>query len=121
MPYPPMKILLATEGSQDVLAVRAALDLSSSTASELHVVHAWQAFPKYSHPSRALTSDSALYERKAQEVLFEEDLLRFPLVKGRVRGQCPAGMGVLRERLPSVHDVQFRGGTRREIERRAHG
>jgi hypothetical protein len=62
MRYLPMKILLATDGSQDVLALRAALDLSSSTASELHVVHAWQAFPKYSHPSMALTSDSALYE-----------------------------------------------------------
>lgn len=73
MRYLPMKILLATDGSQDAaLALRAALDLSSSTASELYVVHAWQAFPEYSHPSMALTSDSALYEREAQEVVFEE-------------------------------------------------
>ena len=68
----PTRILLATDGSQDALALRAALDLSSSTASELHVVHAWQAFPEYSHPSIAMASDSALYEREAQEVLFEQ-------------------------------------------------
>jgi hypothetical protein len=64
----PTRILLATDGSQDVLALRAALDLSCRTASELHVVHAWQAFPEYSHPSMAMASDSALYEREAQEV-----------------------------------------------------
>jgi nucleotide-binding universal stress UspA family protein len=68
----PTRILLATDGSQDALALRAALDLSSSTASELHVVYAWQAFPEYSHPSMAMASDSALYEREAQEVLFEQ-------------------------------------------------
>ena len=68
----PTRILLATDGSQNALALRAALDLSSRTASELHVVHAWQAFPEYSHPSIAMASDSALYEREAQEVLFEQ-------------------------------------------------
>ena len=69
----PTRILLATDGSQDAaLALRAALDLSFSTASELHVVHAWQAFPEYSHPSMAMASDCALYEREAQEVLFEQ-------------------------------------------------
>ncbi len=69
----PIKILLATDGSEDAaLALRAALDLSTRTASELHVVHAWQAFPEYSHPSMAIASDSALYERDAQKVLFEQ-------------------------------------------------
>lgn len=98
MRYLPMKILLATDGSQDVLAVRAALDLSSSTASELHVVHAWQAFPKYSHPSRALTSDSALYERKAQEVLFEE------LDKIEEARANAAGAYLMRGRAAEVHN-----------------
>jgi nucleotide-binding universal stress UspA family protein len=69
----PTKILLATDGSEDAaLALRAALDLSTRTASELHVVHAWQAFPEYSHPSMATASDSALYERDAQKVLFQQ-------------------------------------------------
>ena len=69
----PTKILLATDGSEDAaLALRAALDLAAGTGSELHVVHAWQAFPEYSHPSIAMASDSALYEKEAQEVLFEQ-------------------------------------------------
>ena len=39
----PAKILLATDGSEDAaLATRAAADLSSTTGSELYVVHAWQ-------------------------------------------------------------------------------
>jgi hypothetical protein len=98
MRYLPMKILLATDGSQDVLALRAALDLSSSTGSELHVVHAWQAFPKYSHPSRALTSDSALYEREAQEFLFEE------LDKIEEAGANAAGAYLKRGRAAEAHD-----------------
>jgi nucleotide-binding universal stress UspA family protein len=89
----PMKILLATDGSQDAaLALRAALDLSSSTGSELHVVHAWQAFTEYSHPSMALTSDSALYEREAQEVLVEQ------LDKIEDAGAIPAGAHLKRGR-----------------------
>jgi nucleotide-binding universal stress UspA family protein len=89
----PMKILLATDGSQDAaLALRAALDLSSSTASELHVVHAWQAFPEYSHPSMAMASDSALYEREAQEALFDQ------LDKIEEAGVIPAGAHLKRGR-----------------------
>lgn len=71
MDHFPTRILLATDGSEDAaLALRAAVDLSSRTGSALHVVHAWQAFPEYSHPSIAMASDSALYEREAREVLF---------------------------------------------------
>jgi nucleotide-binding universal stress UspA family protein len=67
----PTKILLATDGSEDAgLALRAAVDLCSRMDSELHVVHAWRPFPEHSHPSVAMASDSALYEREAQEVLF---------------------------------------------------
>jgi nucleotide-binding universal stress UspA family protein len=72
MVYLPTKILLATDGSADsALALRAAVDLSTGSGSELHVVHAWQAFPEYSHPSIAMASDSALYEQEAQKILFE--------------------------------------------------
>jgi nucleotide-binding universal stress UspA family protein len=95
----PMKILLATDGSQDAaLALRAALDLSSSTGSELHVVHAWQAFTEYSHPSMAMASDSALYEREAQEVLFEE------LDKIEEAGANAAGAYLKRGRAAEAHD-----------------
>jgi nucleotide-binding universal stress UspA family protein len=73
MDYFPKKILLATDGSEDAaLALRAAVDLSNKTASELHVVHAWRAFPSYLHPSIAVATDIGLYEREAQKLLFEE-------------------------------------------------
>ncbi len=89
----PAKILLATDGSEDAaLALRAAVDLSTHTASELHVVHAWQAFPEYSHPSIAVGSDSALYEKEAQEILFEQ------LDKIQVAGGAAAGAHLRRGR-----------------------
>lgn len=67
----PTKILLATDGSDDAaLALRAAVDLAARSNSELHVVHAWQPFPDHSHPSIAVASDAALYEREAQKILF---------------------------------------------------
>jgi nucleotide-binding universal stress UspA family protein len=69
----PTRILLATDGSEDAaLALRAAVDLSTRTGSELHVVHAWQAFPEYSHPSIAMATDASQHERQAQKVLFEQ-------------------------------------------------
>ena len=73
MSHFPTKILLATDGSKDAfLALRAAVDLSVRTGSELHVVHAWLPFPDHSHPSIAVAPDAALYEREAQKLLFEE-------------------------------------------------
>jgi nucleotide-binding universal stress UspA family protein len=42
----PGKVLLATDGSGDAaLAARAAVDLTTKTGSELHVVHAWYSVP----------------------------------------------------------------------------
>jgi nucleotide-binding universal stress UspA family protein len=71
--YSPKKILLATDGSQDAAsATRAAIDLAARTGSELHVVHAWEALPPYAHPSIAVATDAALYEREAQNLLFEQ-------------------------------------------------
>jgi nucleotide-binding universal stress UspA family protein len=71
--YAPTKILVATDGSRDaVSATRAAIDLSARTGSELHVVHAWEAQPPYAHPSIAVATDAALYEREAQNLLFEQ-------------------------------------------------
>jgi nucleotide-binding universal stress UspA family protein len=71
--YSPKKILLATDGSQDAAsATRAAIDLAARTGSELHVVHAWEALPPHAHPSIAVATDAALYEREAQNLLFEQ-------------------------------------------------
>ena len=71
--YAPTKILVATDGSRDaVSATRAAIDLSARTGSELHVVHAWEALPPYAHPSIAVATDAAIYEREAQNLLFEQ-------------------------------------------------
>jgi nucleotide-binding universal stress UspA family protein len=71
--YAPTKILVATDSSRDaVSATRAAIDLSARTGSELHVVHAWEAVPPYAHPSIAVATDVAFYEREAQNLLFEQ-------------------------------------------------
>jgi nucleotide-binding universal stress UspA family protein len=73
MSHFPTKILLATDGSEDAaLALRAAVDLSTRTGSELHVVHAWQVSPPYSHPGIASATDSGLYEQEVQKVLLEQ-------------------------------------------------
>jgi nucleotide-binding universal stress UspA family protein len=73
MHHVPMRILLPTDGSEDAtLALNVAVDLSIRTGAELHVVHAWQTFPEYSHPSIALASDASHYEQEAQKLLFEQ-------------------------------------------------
>ena len=42
----PQKVLLATDGSGDAaLAATAAIDLTTKTGSELHIVHAWHSVP----------------------------------------------------------------------------
>lgn len=68
----PERILLATDGSPDAaLALRAAVDISTKEGTELHVVHAWRAFPPFSHPGIALATDSGLLEREARTILLE--------------------------------------------------
>jgi nucleotide-binding universal stress UspA family protein len=70
----PTRVLAATDGSEDaVLALRAAADLSSSTGSELHVVHVWPGPPiPVSRPyARAgvTRDDPREHEMKARELL----------------------------------------------------
>ena len=66
----PIKILLATDGSEDAaLRARAAVDLSSRTGSELHVVHAWHTVPFYVHPSLEAVFDPRPYERRPESCL----------------------------------------------------
>lgn len=82
----PTRILLATDGSEDAdQALRVAVDLSVRSGAELHVVHAWQAVPSYPHPAILIATDSGLYEREAQKVLFEQ------LDKIGAAGGVPAG------------------------------
>ena len=51
----PVKILVATDGSEDaILAVQAAVDLSNETGAELHVVHVGESLHVYPLRPRAL-------------------------------------------------------------------
>jgi nucleotide-binding universal stress UspA family protein len=66
----PMKILLATDGSEDAaLAAKAAVDLAGKTDSELHVVHARLMLPwtGYSPAETAMTSSTVDEEEQARE------------------------------------------------------
>jgi nucleotide-binding universal stress UspA family protein len=67
----PMRIVLATDGSEDaVLATRAAVDLSNGTNAELYVAHAWRFVPPYDGYPRAMWDDYTYrYEREARQVL----------------------------------------------------
>jgi nucleotide-binding universal stress UspA family protein len=67
----PTRILLASDGSEDAaVAVRAAVDISGKTGSELHVVHAWRAPASSSYTGRPLpTRHSLECERAAGDLL----------------------------------------------------
>src|SRR5215207_6837721 len=83
----PTKILLATDGSEDAaLAARAAVDLSSRTGCELHVVHAWHTIPLYVHPSLESVFDPRPYERRARELLNTE-IERIKEIGGAAEGE----------------------------------
>jgi nucleotide-binding universal stress UspA family protein len=72
MPLTKTKILFATDGSPDaVLAARAAVDLSTRTGSELHVVHAWHSVPS----TRFEAFLRGQLRREAEEVLDEQTSL----------------------------------------------
>jgi nucleotide-binding universal stress UspA family protein len=72
----PTKILLATDGSKEsTLAVRTAVELASSTGSELHVVHAISTAARKPYPrryERARSEDILHRKRVAALVLLEE-------------------------------------------------
>lgn len=69
----PMKIVLATDGSEDAtLAARVASDLSSRTGSEVHIVHAWQALPHGSYPGTYFDHYYRIGQLEAQKVLEEQ-------------------------------------------------
>ncbi len=70
------RILLATDGSADAtVATRVAVDLSTRSGAELHVVHVWR-LPHF-YPEAAITPRSAAqyqesYERQARVLLAEQ-------------------------------------------------
>ena len=85
----PTRILLATDGSEEVeLAALKAVELAQSTGSELHVVHVGLV-------AKLLTSDPATrtYDRKLYEELEEEsrELLRKLSWRVKVAGGTVAG------------------------------
>ena len=68
------KILLATDGSEDAsVATRAAVDLSSSSGSELHVVYVFEFIPPREYIGLALRIRSPFAsEREGREMLVEQ-------------------------------------------------
>ena len=68
------KILLATDGSEDAsVATRAAVDLSNSSSSELHVVHVFEFIPPREYINLALRIRSPFAsEREGREMLAEQ-------------------------------------------------
>ncbi|MDP8972539.1 MAG: universal stress protein [Actinomycetota bacterium] len=72
----PSKILTATDASEDaLLATQAAINLSSRTGAELHLVHAWQNLRPPALPAMAIDEYSQAYEqwkRGAGELLDEQ-------------------------------------------------
>ena len=65
----PTKVLLATDGSDDAaLATRTAADLSTRTAAQLHVMHAWHSVPS----TRFESFIRAELEQAAWELLSEQ-------------------------------------------------
>ncbi len=62
----PTKILLASDSSEDAaVAVRAAMDISGKTGSELHVVHAWHASVPRGYTGRPLPNMYSLECKRA--------------------------------------------------------
>ena len=65
----PVKVLLATDGSEDAtLATKAATDIAKGTSSELHVVRAWHSVPSTRLESYVRTQ----LKQEAQESLTEQ-------------------------------------------------
>jgi nucleotide-binding universal stress UspA family protein len=67
----PIKILLATDGSEDAaFAARVAADLARRTEAQLYVAHAWRPAARgFGYPALVWTDYSHLYEREARRLL----------------------------------------------------
>ncbi|CAN5246414.1 universal stress protein [soil metagenome] len=66
----PTKMLLATDGSEEAeLALRTAVTLAKSAASELHVVHVFPMDEGILYPAEVLKRDAEETEQQAREFL----------------------------------------------------
>jgi nucleotide-binding universal stress UspA family protein len=66
----PVKILLATDGSEEArLAARTAVELANRTSSELHIVHVGELLPTFFAQTEV---EPAQLEREAQKLLDEQ-------------------------------------------------
>jgi nucleotide-binding universal stress UspA family protein len=84
--FPPGRILLATDGSEEAdAAARMAVELATSTGSELHVIHVGKIAPVY-HPERH--GYVARYERLHEhaEQLLDEQVEKVKAAGGTVAG-----------------------------------
>jgi nucleotide-binding universal stress UspA family protein len=84
----PTRILLATDGSEEsASAVRIAIELTNSTGSELHVVHAISTAPQRPYPrhfERARSKDMLQRKRVAALVLLDEKVRQVKKMGGIV-------------------------------------
>ena len=83
----PGKILVATDGSEDsVLAVQAAVDLSSETGAELHVVHVGESLPVYPPPAAGPPPPTPSREeiRQVAQMLLDAQLKQVGEMGGKV-------------------------------------
>jgi len=87
------RILVGTDGSKDAaLATQAAIDLSTKTGAELHIVHAWRRprAPSLARPGLAYPSlEAAGYcdaPQQAAEELLEEQTERIRAAGGTITG-----------------------------------
>jgi nucleotide-binding universal stress UspA family protein len=87
MDHFPMRILLATDGSEDAaVATRAAMDLADRSGSELHVVHAFEFVPPREYMSVALRLHSPSDFSRHGRRLLDEQVGRIEEAGGVVAG-----------------------------------
>jgi nucleotide-binding universal stress UspA family protein len=83
----PAKVLLATDGSEDsALAAQAAVDLSSETGAELHVVHVGESLQVYPPPASGPPPPTPSREeiRRAAQGLLDQQLKQIEEMGGKV-------------------------------------
>ena len=102
----PMRILMATDGSEDsAVAARAAAGISRTMGSELHVVHAWRSLPHYAYPSLVPEAFHPPYEEGARRIL-ERQVEQVRKAGGTVAEAHLRTGGVTDEILDLVEDLR---------------
>jgi nucleotide-binding universal stress UspA family protein len=103
----PTRILVGTDVSEDAaLALRAAVDISYKTGSELHVACAWQGYPLQPGWPRSVFSARAIEECNGPYRQEAEQLMREQVHRIKVEGADVAGTH-LRERRTTEEIVRL--------------